>query len=203
MSTNLQYLLRNSLLNNTYDYKSVNETLDKTWVNSYSYLYHLQKSYIEFEHLKYNSGDTSSREIKDIGHLYLNKSHKVCFDINYDFIDVCDREAYKHSKFYNSTFEFTDMTDNSDIFYKIPIILIDNKAIWDYSIRINHNSMTIILPFDRKFIIEPTRNKSTDEIIYIDHDIQFFIVDNILYKRVKINRSEIGLTKGSSDGRKI
>ena len=58
MSENLQNLLRESLLNNSYDYSSMHGALRMTWENSYSYLYNLQKNYVEFEDLEYISNDT-------------------------------------------------------------------------------------------------------------------------------------------------
>lgn len=191
MSTNLQNLLRDSLLNNTYDYSVLHDTLKNTWTNSYSYLYQLQKSYIEYEEHTYISNDIVSREVNNIGHLYVNKSFEACFDIDYDFIHVTNREEFKRSKFYTKKFTFNDMVDNPQIFHKLPIILIDNKCIWDYELYANHNSFTITLPFDRGFVVSKERNKLTDNIIYLDHKIQVFIVDNIMYDRITLNRSHI------------
>ena len=107
MSTNLETLLRDSSLNNTYDYKALHQTLRDTWTNSYSYLYQLQLSFIEYEEHTYISNNTVSREINKNGHLYLNKSMKACFDIDYDFIHVCNRKEFKNSSFFESSFTST------------------------------------------------------------------------------------------------
>lgn len=191
MSNNLKNLLRDSLLNNTYDYKVLHETLNDTWTNSYSYLYQLQKSYIEYEEHTYISNDIVSRDVTNIGHLYLDKAQNACFDIDYDFIHVSNREEFKRSKFYNKKFSFTDMHNNPKIFNKIPIILVDGRAIWDYKLLANNGKFTVILPFKKKFVISVFRNLETNDNVYLDHKIKVLIVDNVLYERVTLNKNHI------------
>ena len=55
MSDNLQTLLKRAFLNNSYDYESMDKAINKTWMNSFSYLYGLQKSAIDYEELFYYS----------------------------------------------------------------------------------------------------------------------------------------------------
>ena len=195
MSTNLQTLLRDSLLNNTHDYSVIHETLNNTWVNSYSYLYQLQKSYIEYEEHRYLSGEQYSRDTSDIGHLYVNKLLKACFDINYNFIHVSNREEFKRSKFFKNPFTINDMINNPKIFTKIPIIIIDGQTIWDYTLKTNHEIFTCILPFDSTFVLSNERN-SDDDLIYLEHDIQVFIVDNTLYTRLELNKTSVSIPNG-------
>lgn len=187
MSDNLQNLLRESLLNNSYDYTSMHNVLRKTWENSYSYLYALQKSYIEYEDLEYISNNTD-KSVKRIGRLYTNKSLDACFDVDYDFIHICTREEFHSSKFYFNTFTFTDMVNNPDIFYKIPIIMIDNQTIWNYKLRVNKETITVILPFKRSFVISTERDPETDELVHLEHDIRIMVVDNIYYHIIPVNR---------------
>ena len=123
MSENLQKLLREALLNNSYDYDAMHNTLKRTWMNSYSYLYGLQKSYVEYEELFYFSNDTESRNSKKIGHLYLDKLLYANFDVDYDLIRVYDREEYRRSEFYQKKFTIEDMINNQNIFDKIPIVM--------------------------------------------------------------------------------
>ena len=73
MSDNLQTLLKRAFLNNSYDYESMDKAINKTWMNSFPYLYGLQKSAIDYEELFYYSGETISRNSKKIGNLYLDK----------------------------------------------------------------------------------------------------------------------------------
>lgn len=180
MSENLQNLLRESLLNNSYDYSSMHGALRMTWENSYSYLYNLQKNYVEFEDLEYISNDTD-KSFKRIGRLYNDKLFRACFDVNYDFIHICDREEFHESEFYFNEFTFYDMVYNPSIFKKIPIIIVDGQCLWDYKLRINKKIISVILPFKRDFVIDLKRNPETDELIYLDHNIRILVIDNIYY----------------------
>lgn len=187
MSTNLQSLLRQALLNNTYDYNVLHDTLKNTWTNSFASLYQLQKSIIGYDEHVYFSGDEFSREVENIGHLYLNKYGNACFDIDYDFIHVCNREEFKRSKFFMSDFSFTDMVDNPQIFHKLPIVMIDDQVIWDYKLSTRKESFTIVLPYGRRFVV--SKDLKDDEIIYLDHKIQVLIVDNVMYDRITVNKN--------------
>ena len=129
MSTNLQNLLKEALVNNSYDYTSLHKALKYTWMNSFSYLYTLQKSYVEYEELFYFSNDEESRNSKRIGHLYIDKLIRACFDIDYDPIHVCNREEYYTSRFYQTEFTVNDIVYNPNIFNKLFIITIDDKVI--------------------------------------------------------------------------
>lgn len=159
MSENLQVLLQEALNNNSYDYSSMHLDLKKTWENSFSYLYTLQKSYIEYEELFYYSNNTENRNSEHIGHLYVDKYNRALFDIDYDLIHVYTREAYRTSKYYHEKeLNIQTIIDNPDIFMKVPIIMIDDQAIWDYKLKITKDVTTIILPFKRNFVISPKRN---------------------------------------------
>lgn len=193
MSTNLQNLLRESLLNNSYDYDAMHNTLRHTWENSYSYLHTLQKSYIEYEEMHYFSNDIDSWNTKKIGKLYVSKLLEACFDIEYDFIHVCNREEFYHSDYYFTQFTIADMVSHPEIFHKLPIIIIDDKVIWDYKLRANNGTFTITLPFGRSFVVDTKRNLEEDRIIYLDHKIQIMVVDNTFYERITLNRMTLNL----------
>lgn len=180
MSENLQNLLRESLLNNSYDYDSMHGVLHMAWENSYSYLYDLQKNYVEFEDLEYISNDTD-KDVRRIGRLYVDKMLNARFDVEYDFIHVCDREEFRNSKFYFRNFTFYDMVNHPDIFTKLPIIIVDNQTIWDYKLHVDKNTISVILPFRYSFVIDSKRNPDTDELIYLDHNIRVLVVDNVYY----------------------
>ena len=154
MSSNLQNLLRDAFLNNTYDYESMDKELNKTWKNSYSYLYTLQKDYIEYEELFYFSNDVENRNSKELGHLYLSASGKACFDVDYNFIHVVDREEYYRSKYFQKPVSLETVAKNKSIFKKIPVIIIDNQVIWDCEITPRNETFTVVLPFKKDFLIE-------------------------------------------------
>lgn len=154
MSENLQEILKVALTNDTYNYDVVHSTIRKTLESSFSYLYSLQRSLVDYKDLVYYSNNEDSRNAKEIGHLYLNSSKIPCFDIEYDIVQVSGREKYRTGSLYKNKFTFLEMLENQDIFPKIPVILIDNQLIWDYSLQVNNGVTTVVLPFKKKFIIE-------------------------------------------------
>lgn len=171
MSIDLNDFLRNAFDNNSFNFNSMHLELKKTWENSFSYLDGLQKSYAGYESYPFISNDENARNNKKIGRLYLNNLNKVCFDINYDFIHINNRSEYKSSKFYHKKLNIDDIINNPLIFNKLPIIMIDNKVIWDYQIEICNNRMTVVLPFQRNFIIENARRLNPEKFIYHDYYI--------------------------------
>lgn len=198
MSENLQTLLKTALLNNSYDYDSMHNTLKQTLMNSYSYLYYLQQANIAYEELFFYSNDNDSRNSKLIGKLYLNDYIYACFDVDCDIIGLYTREEYRLSDFYQTTFSFEDLVYNPKVFIKMPIVMIDDKVIWDYKITVKKDCTTFTLPFRRNFVLEELRNPSTDDIIYKDHKIQVLVVDNIFYQRYTFNKSTINYNSSTN-----
>lgn len=279
MSENLQMLLKEALNNNSYNHASMNGIIKKTWENSFSYLYTLQKSYIEYEEFFYYSNNQINRDSKKIGHLYLDRLNNACFDIDYDLIHIYSREEYRRSDFYLKDISFMDLVNNPLIFLKIPVVIIDGQMIWDYKIKITKDCTSFILPFKRNFVIDDKRDPNStmryntytilangevsakdpsgdpldldvhflparvyhsrthiidgyiegkgitqvldeikeeildyytideisddkivltavsDDIIYIDHDIQVLVVDNVFYQRLELNKISLSFNK--------
>lgn len=180
----LHDLLSEALLNNSYDHKSMDKSLKRTWHNSYSYLYALQKHRVEYEEFHYKSNDIDSRDITRIGKLYLDSSWRACFDVAYDPIHICNREEYRRSKFYKKEITIDDISANPYIFKKIPIVIIDNQVIWDYKMKIFYkDGMAFRLPYRRSFVLKNERNLLNEDIIYQTHNVQVIIIDNIFYER--------------------
>lgn len=187
----LQELLGTALLNNTYDYDVMHSTLSESWHNSYSYLYRIQQHKIEYEELHYKSDDVSSRNIHKIGHLYLDNSWRACFDAECDTIHICDREEYRRSPFYHKKLTVSDMVENYKIFKKIPIVLLDNHVIWDYTVKIFHkDGLAFTLPYFRQLVLKNERS-DTGDIIYEEHDVQVLLVDNLFYQRKEFSLSDL------------
>ena len=183
MSKNLHKLLRDALLNNSYDKSSMDLSLTMTHQNSYSYLYTLQRSIIDYDEFHYQSNTELFENKRIIGKFYLDKSNNACVDIDYELIKEALREIYRRSRFYHvkitkenksdyisiihdkyheldkKVYIQTDfytrlltednideyvghvvhlgltpqyMWENPDIFRKIPVIMIDNRVIWDW-----------------------------------------------------------------------
>ena len=186
-------ILKEALLNNSFDDSSMTSALKRTWFNSFSYLLTLQQANIEYEELCFFSGEGVAQDQSHIGKLYVNKLGKACFDVDYDLIHVSEREEYRTSEYYLTQFDFTDLVNNPKIFVKMPIVIIDDQVIWDYKLLVNKDSTSFILPFKKSFVISQEWDETLKRYKYINHKIQFLIVDNCFYGRYTFNRNSIGL----------
>lgn len=191
--SDIEQLLKEALLNNSFDDDMMTNSLKQTWFNSFSYLLTLQQANIEYEELCFFSGDEISRDKEHIGKLYLNKSLKACFDVDYDLIHVCEREEFRTSEYYLTQFELMDLVNHPEIFVKMPIVIIDDKVIWDYKLSINKDSTTFILPFKRSFVLSSEWDEEKKRYAYLNHKVQILVVDNIFYRRYSFNKNSIKL----------
>ena len=185
MIRDLQTLLHDALTNNTYDYEDMHNSLDSTLKSSFSYLYFVQKASVEYEELFRYSGEEYTRDFTQVGHLYLDSMNFANFDIDYEFIKVMVTEKFRQSDYYFRFNHLKDFVENPDIFQKIPIVIIDDKVIWDYEIRITKDGATFKLPYRWDFVYEQLRNSQNKmDYVYIYHEIKVLIVDNCFYTRV-------------------
>ena len=191
MTEDLQKFLKRAFLNNSFDYDSMDTSIIKTWSNSFSYLYVFQQAIIDYAEIYYYSNDETAKNSKQIGNLYLDKFMYANFDIDYDVIHVYQREEYRTSKFYFKAYNVEDIVSNPTIFWKIPLVLIDNQIIWDFKMVSEKDCTHFILPFRRDFVLEDFRDPETDEPVYKDHKIQVIVIDNIFYQRLTTNQSMI------------
>lgn len=196
---------KDAFLNNSYDQSSTHKALLESLQNSYSYLYELQKKEIEYE--EFHCFSCNTVDMKKSGYLYVLNG-KVYFNIFYNTIHISDREAfyrntknpadnsnisggytnnqnYKSNKFYyKDEFTFEDMISN-DIFKKIPIVIIDDMALYEYKIKFEKDHFRVEVPVDSSFVVE---NRSDDQygIYYKEHNIQVLIIPTILCKRTTV-----------------
>ena len=190
----LDEFLRDSSLNNSYDEKTVKKVLNETWVSSYSYLHNKQLSDVDYTQLTYISNDTTCRDKKTIGTLYLDHSIRANFDIDYDLIGVYDRKEYRTSRYYKKPITPKDIAYNSNIFGKMPIVIIDNQVIWDYEMYITKDNTRFRLPFKRNFVLYDERKENGD-YTYKTHIIQIMLVETGFYQRIETYRSGLNLAE--------
>lgn len=244
MSENFHKLLRDALLNNSYDKISMDLSLKMTHENSYSYLYALQRSIIDYDEFHYKSNTELFENKKIIGKFYLDKSNNACVDIDYEMIKESLRENYRRSCFYQVKITNDNKSDyishihekyhendkrvyiqtslytrlltednidqyvghvvnlgitpqyiysNPEIFRKMPVIMVDNKVIWDWIMFCNEGSFTIKIPSKgRNFVIDDYLDDDK-EIVYREHQIDVFTIDNIYpISRFRASRSTLG-----------
>ena len=194
MSPEFNKVIKETTLNNSFEEESLESTLRDTLYNSYSYLHDFQLARIGYEEHTYISNDVISRDQSHIGDLYLNKSFYACFDVDYDVIQCTTRDDYRKSIFYLKEFTILDMILNPKIFTKIPVVMIDNKLIFDYTIFVNKDTTTFKLPFKRHYVLSKDYDEIDKKWVYIDHDIKLFIIDNSFYSRFTFNKTTINLS---------
>lgn len=198
MTEHLQELLREALLNNTYDHSSTDAALKMAWENSFSYLYRMQEEKIGYDEYHYYSNDTTAKNPVTIGHFYLDGYIRACFDIDKDIIHVCERKEFRLSKFYHQYFTLQDMRENEEIFHWIPIVIIDDQVVWDWDMKvISKDAVQFRMPkpFRRQFVLKNERDPDTDEIIYVDHKVQVMVVQNIYYERLVLNKMHLYMNR--------
>ena len=244
MSDNLHKLLKEALLNNSYDKISTDLSLKMTHENSYSYLYALQRSIIDYNEFHYQSSNELFENKKIIGKFYLDSSDMASVDIDYEMVKEPLREYYRRSKYYHTkissenkndyvsfihekyheldrkhyvrTSLYTrllteknideyvghvidigltpqDIFENPEIFTKVPVVLIDNKVIWDWILFCNEGSFTLKIPSKtRYFVINPDRDDNGN-LVYNNHTIDIFTIDNFIpLNTIRASRSSIG-----------
>lgn len=194
MDESLRNMLRDALLNNTYDHSSTDLALRNAWENSFSYLYKLQIEKIGYDEYHYYSNDTTSKNPETIGHFYLDGYIRACFDIDKDIIHVCDREEFRLSKYYHQYFTLYDMVHDGQIFQWIPIVIVDDRVVWDWEIKvISKDAVQFRMPkpFKRQFVLKNERDPVTDELIYVEHKVQVMVVQNVYYEKLVLNKMEL------------
>ena len=206
MADELSTMRKQAFLNNSYDQDSTHTSLLESFQNSYSYLYELQRKDVAYEEFHYLSSNRVN--VKESGHLYVLNG-RVYLNIFYSTIHVTDREAfyrnaknpadesntsggysdnenYKTNKFYyKDEFTFEDMINNSNIFKKIPIVIIDDMALYDYKIKFEKDHFTVEVPVDPSFVIR-NRNDNQTGVYYVEHKVQVLILSNDLCKRTTV-----------------
>ena len=110
MTDNLKALMAESEINNSFDIRSVTDTLKMTLENSFSYLYRLQRNVIRFKEYFYPHSQSSGKypEIP-YGDLFLDDKMNVCLKIDADLVKQTARETFRTSSFYNTEFTLEDI----------------------------------------------------------------------------------------------
>ena len=96
----------------------------------------------------------------------------------------------RHKNLYKQWFDFEDVADNRELFTKLPIMIIDNKVIFDYKIFLDRGYMKFKLPYKSDFVYKYERNLEKDRLIYQDHQITFQIIDNVYWARHTIPQKQ-------------
>lgn len=203
MSDKLQELLSEALINNTFSLDAIDDELSEELVHSYSYLYRLQRSLIDYDTFHF----VSKKDILDTnyGDMYIDSLGRVCMTVEYDLVDNNNRDTYRNSPVYGKELTQHDILENAKIFSRTMLVMIDNKALFNFKIKMENNEITIIFPFKSSFI----RNQSNG---IINHTITIQVIPNTfiwsyttnqnMLKAQSYNGSDINIVKGINYGMK-
>ena len=192
--------LTEALINGTFSMEDTENALRRSLDHSFSYLYRLQQSMVDYEEYHYTAKNVVVNP--DYGDMYLDKQDRICINFKSSLIAPHNREKYKWSKYFEKEIPFIsgnkisgineDIISNKQLFTKIPIIVIDGKMLRNFSLVIHDTYFTAILPFSKKFFFQynnetkkypwnselPNENGTKGHNEYRDHSIDVQIVAN-------------------------
>ena len=178
--------IREAFINNSFSYKSMDLILKKTMDSSFSYLYNLQRSLINLNYISYYTNDYLNRKPENIGDLYLKNGHPW-FGVDFVLLPPSSDKIYRESKYYNQEISFINLINNKGIFPKIPILIIDDRVIWNYKIKINKDDIDFILPFNNHFITAKIPEKKQLKHIILKN-MKYLILAKLLLKIQKLEK---------------
>ena len=184
MTASLEALLHEALINNTFSLSSVEKCLRYSLDNSFSYLYRLQRSLIGYEEFHFNTKKDTSE--KNFGDMYLDKYGRVCINFDYDLVDMNARDKFRNSKFFMKEFTQKDIQDNQNLFSRSLLLMIDNQILFDFKIRMDNGTTTIILPFKSKYLL-------TNEGDYVNHDVCIMVIPNVFFTQYITNKGMLAI----------
>jgi hypothetical protein len=185
-------IMKEAFTNNTFNLKSVENSIQSGIENSFHYLKGLQRAYIDICRYTFSNED-----------FYTNEEKVLAILLQKDFVESGNRRLYHESKFYTNTITLDDMISNRDIFSYIPIILVDGKSITGYTIQCKLDGNTeIAFPFITipKLFLSETHKVEIVCLKNMDYTLfktNKYVLDK--YSR-KLPKSVTGLNLTSSNG---
>lgn len=171
------------LTNNSFDMKSTEEALQVALDHSFSYLYRLHRSIVQYEEYFYTTKNVEDQP--DYGDIVLDERERPVVNYPVDLIMPQMRSKYKYSEYYRKTVNSEIFTTNR-LFGRMPIITIDNQVLKSFNVDIYEDYFTAHLPFDRYFLYEKKYNKKTG-YDYIEHNMSVQVFTDTSYKDAIVN----------------
>lgn len=131
--TSLRVNHENAYTNNTFDLIETEQTIRHTIENSFHYLKHLQRSYMNI--IRFNLTEED---------VYTDRDNKLCVSLHKDFIEATKRKLYRDSKYYNKYLDINTLEENPDIFLFLPLVFIDGHFMTNYKIKSALDGHTVI-----------------------------------------------------------
>ena len=109
--------------NNTFDLDVVEKSINDSKLASYQYLRQFQLDSTGYKRFDFNMQDVY--RTNKVNHVYTLVPRRWVFYIDYEFINVGKRLAYKRSKLYEKDLSFTDVMNRPDLFDSVFVMFIN------------------------------------------------------------------------------
>lgn len=131
-----------AVTNNTFTLREVDESLKRVLYHSFNYLDNLQRELVGLYRFSFKTSDLASSKYKQ----------KLILHVNKDLIDNSVRETYRRSQFYNKEITLSTITDNQDTFIRIPIVYIDGKVTFQYTVKALNDITEIHFKYSKELL---------------------------------------------------
>ena len=177
--------LRTALTNNTFDIDALDKALRISLDTSFSYLYRLQRNTVIYEEHFFTTENIKDQP--DYGDFYLDKKERVCMNIPSELILTNAREKYRKSDLFREEISLDTLKNNHEIFAKFPVIILDNKVLKDFSLRIYDDYFTLITPFKKDCVYATVFSDDKWNYEHIEHTLSVQIINNTFYVDLETN----------------
>ena len=188
--------LQEALTTNSFDIGSTDRTLRMALDHSFSYLYRLQRSMVDYEEYFYTTRNVVGNP--DYGDMYVDKKGRVCINFGVSLIVSQFREKFRHSKWYKQEISYDELSKNRSMFVRLPIITIDGGILRNFKVQIFDTHFVAVLPYKKDFLYEKKYNKEEGHHYYIEHTCTLQVIKNGVSFEIKTNTSMI--KRNSYDG---
>lgn len=132
----------------------------------------------------------------NLGDFYFDDSRRVCINFGVQLTSFEERSRYRtdiDKDFYDREITLKEILDNPDIFHRLPVIVLDNRVLRDFSIKIYEDYFTLILTRRIKennaikktylgwdYIYQNLFDEEHQEYSYQNHKFFIQIIENVM-----------------------
>lgn len=176
--------------NNTFDLDDVEKSLDESKMSGYQYLRQFQLDSTGYK--RFDFGMQEIYKTNNINHDVALVPRRWVFFIDYEFINVGKRLAYKRSKLYEKDLSFSDISNRPDLFDSTFLVFINGKL---YT-----KGIKVLCKEDKTYIIllckedpSPEGFSMSEMKTYIENNakVTIYFIPNVGIKNISTNAYRI------------
>ena len=172
--------------NNTFDLDVLEKTLDESKMSGYQYLRQFQLESTGYKRFDFNMQDIY--RTNNVNHNLSLVPARWVFFVDYEFINVGKRLAYKRSSLYEKDISFNDIIKRPDLFDSTFLVFIDGK-LYTRGVKILCKEDKTYMIFFCKENISPDGFGSKEIREYIERNVKvsIYFIPNIGIKNIPTN----------------